>query len=289
MTELIKSNADQLDLFVADLIDVTPKSDIDSMEYPFFAISTRPDTSEFRFENPKTGSWLEISPSTKGRATILDKDLLIYCYGQLAEAENRGRPISRRLKITPYDFMKTTCRSTDGRAYKRLVDTVARLRGTVFRTNIVGNHKNTKGHIFGLIDNAKWVTDQNGRMQYLEITLSEELYSALGNRKRILTYCQEYFALSSPWDRRMYEICRKHCGNQMIWEIGLEKLWYKFGAKSQLKEFRRMLKKAEAKQNIPDYFISYEKGAKGSLEKLIVMNDKKGIHKAQKEKNLTLA
>jgi hypothetical protein len=52
---------DQLDLFVADIIDITPKGDLHSMEYPIFAISSKPDTEKFRYENAN-GNWLEIIP-----------------------------------------------------------------------------------------------------------------------------------------------------------------------------------------------------------------------------------
>lgn len=269
-------NSDQLDLFVADLIDVSPKGDLHTMEYPIFAISSKPDKEKFIYKNEQTGSWLEVVPSADGRATIHDKDLLIYCFGQIAEAANRGREISRRVKITAYDYLLTTNRGTDGKSYSAIGDTLARLRGTTFKSNIVnkGNGESRKGEVFGLIDYGAAVTDEKGRLAHIEVVISEQLFSAIANNK-ILTYNRDYFKLRSPYDRRMYELCRKHCGNQSVWEIGFENLWKKFGVRSPLREFRRKVKEQVKKQSIPDYCIEYQTAKEsGTIEKLIVYRDK---------------
>lgn len=271
MSQIIEK-ADQLDLFVADIIDIAPKSDLHSMEYPIFAISSKPDTDVFRYENA-SGNWLEIIPSVNGRATIHDKDLLLYCFGQIAEALNRGKQVTRRLKITAYDYLISTNRNTDGRSYAAITDTLARLRGTTFKSNI-GNAENKKGEVFGLIDSGTTVTDRNGRLDYIEVVLSEHLFASITNH-RILTYNRDYFKLRSPYDRRMYELCRKHCGNQTYWEIGLETLYAKFGVKSELREFRRKIKALVKGQAIPDYFIEYKTVAEtGTVEKIQVYQDK---------------
>lgn len=271
---------DQLDLFVAELIDVSPKSDITSMEYPIFALSKHPDTETFRYENPATGAWIEILPSSAGRATIFDKDLLIYCISQLAEAMNRGRQIGRRVRLNAYDYMTATGRDTSGREYRRIHDTLARLRGTTFKTNVAQNGElNQRGSVFGLIDDAE-VNMVNGRMTSIEVTIAEKLYNAISD-KRLLTYSRKYFELTSPNERRMYEICRKHCGRQPLWEIGIDKLYDKFGTRGDLREFRRTLKKMVAAQPIPDYLLDYHPRSKaGGQEKLVVEYDPEGILKA---------
>ena len=263
---------DQLDMFVADIIDVAPKGDLHSMEYPIFAISSKKDTETARFENAN-GNWLEIIPSVNGRATIHDKDLLLYCFGQIAEAMNRGKSVSRRVKITAYDFLVSTGRTTDGKAYKSIGDTLGRLRGTTFRSNI-NNPENKKGDVFGLIDSGTAVTDRTGRLDYIEVVLSEQLFASITSNK-ILTYNREYFQIRSPYERRMYEICRKFCGNQKFWEIGVENLYDKFGVKSERKEFRRKLKELVIEQGIPDYFLIYRSIKEtGTVEKLEVYKDK---------------
>lgn len=274
---LILDKTDQLDLFVANIIDISPKGDLHSMEYPIFAISSKKDTKPKRFENPN-GNWLEVIPSINGRATIHDKDLLLYCFGQIAEAMNRGKMVSRRVKITAYDYLISTNRDTDGKSYKSIGDTLARLRGTTFKSNI-NNPESKKGDVFGLIDSGTAVTDKNGRLDYIEIVLSEQLFASITNNK-ILTYNRDYFKLRSPYDRRMYEICRKFCGNQPFWEIGVENLFNRFGVRSALKEFRRKLKELVIEQAIPDYFLIYKTAIEtGTIEKLEVYRDKEAYLK----------
>ncbi len=266
------NNFDQLDLFVADIIDIAPKGDLHSMEYPIFAISSKPDAKPFRYDNPN-GNWIEVIPSINGRATIHDKDLLLYCFGQIAEALNRGKEVTRRIKITAYDYLVSTNRTTDGRSYEGIAHTLTRLRGTTFVTNIKSEGKK-KGDVFGLIDSGTMVTNSNGRLDYIEVVLSEHLFASI-TKNQILTYNRDYFKLRSPYGRRMYELCRKHCGNQTYWEIGLETLFNKFGARSELREFRRKIKELVEEQEIPDYHIEYKtKKETGSVEKVLVYKDK---------------
>jgi plasmid replication initiation protein len=268
----LPDKTDQLDLFVADIIDISPKGDLHSMEYPIFAISSKPDIEKFRYENAN-GNWLEIIPSVNGRATIHDKDMLLYCFGQVAEAMNRGKEVTRRIKITAYDYLVSTNRTTDGKSYAGIADTLARLRGTTFVSNI-SNQEKKKGDVFGLIDSGTMVTDKNGRLEYIEVVLSEHLFASITNN-RILTYNRDYFKLRSPYNRRMYELCRKHCGNQTYWEIGLETLYAKFGVKSDLREFRRKIKDLMKEQGIPDYYLEYRKAKDtGTVEKVVVYKDK---------------
>ena len=141
---------DQLDLFVANIIDIAPKGDLHSMEYPIFAISSKPDIEPFEYKNAN-GNWLKIIPSINGRATIHDKDMLLYCFGQVAEAMNRGREVTRRIKITAYDYLISTNRTTDGKSYAGIADTLARLRGTTFLSNI-SNQEKTLRRLFNRTD-----------------------------------------------------------------------------------------------------------------------------------------
>ena len=115
------------------------------------------------------------------------------------------------------------------------------------------------------------------------LILPSILFDAVSNNQ-ILTYSPEYFGLRSPYDRRLYELCRKHCGNQAKFEIGLENLYDKFGVKSPIREFRRKIKEIETKQSIPDYYIMYcTKKMTETVEKVIVFKDKDGRMKAEKE------
>ncbi|MEM8500688.1 MAG: replication initiator protein A [Pseudomonadota bacterium] len=246
---------EQLDLFIADIVDVSGRSDLETMEFPLFTISKTKDLSTYRYEDPNRDIWIEVVPSVDGRANIFDKDLLIYCLGQLTEARNRGRSITRRIQLIPRDFMVSTGRSTGGKDYNRLHESLARLRGTTIRTNL-GEGTTQRGEVFGLIDDANIVAE-NGRTIGLELTISERLFKALSNG-RVLAYNEAYFDLKSPLHRRLYELCRKHCGQQPLWEIGLEKLHNKVGSNSSLREFKRVLGRAERDQPIPNYIVGLD-------------------------------
>ena len=84
----------QGDLFVCELTDVILKDDMASMEYPFYSISKKPDREPQRFTHGE--NWLEVRPSTKGKPTIYDKDVIIYIVSQLAAGTSKGDYTPRR-------------------------------------------------------------------------------------------------------------------------------------------------------------------------------------------------
>lgn len=244
----------QIDLFVADILNVTPKGDLDTMENPVFALSTKPDLEIWRFE--ANDVYLEVTPSQAGRPTIFDKDLLMYCISQVVEGMNRGRAIHKRVQITAYDFLRCTYRGTSGRDYEALLGSMKRLRGVTITSNI-GN-KRRRGQVLGLIDSAEVIErDDKGRMINIEVVLSDWILKAISD-KFVLTYSSDYYKLRKPNERRLYELCRKFCGTQPTWQIGEEKLFNRFGTRATPREFRRMLKEMVEAQNIPDYRIELD-------------------------------
>ena len=58
-----------------------------------------------------------MTPSVRGRATIHDKDILIYCISQLMAALNAGRQMARQLAIKAHDLLVATNRETSGDGY----------------------------------------------------------------------------------------------------------------------------------------------------------------------------
>jgi hypothetical protein len=75
---------------------------------------------------------------------------------------------------------------------------------------------------------------------------------------------RDYFRLRKPLERRLYELARKHCGQQDEWVISLELLKKKCGSASQDYEFRRLLTlicdEDASHGHIPDYAISFDGG-----------------------------
>jgi hypothetical protein len=251
---LLPDRHPQQDFFVCDIVDASPKGDMGSMEHPIFSLTTKPDMAVREHQNGET--FIKISPSAKGLATVHDRDVLIYCISQCMAALNEGRKVERKLKIKAHDMLVATNRQTSGRGYELLKDTLRRLQGTQIETNIKQGGTE-RFSVFGLIDRADVVREtRDGRMQEIEITLSDWVFDAIENN-HVLTLSRSYFQLRKPIERRLYEIARKHCGKQPRWEITLAKLKVKAGSSSTDKEFKRMLSKViednRTHNHMPDY------------------------------------
>jgi plasmid replication initiation protein len=241
------------DFFVCDFGAVAPKHDLASMEHPLFSLATRPDRRILSYEH--NGVAVTVTPSVKGRATIFDADILIFCISQLMAALNAGRPVSRRLTLTAHDLMAATGRETSGDGYARLREAFERLAGTRITTNIVtGETEVTSG--FGLIEAWEIVRrTRAGRMVSVSVTLSEWLFRAVLARS-VLTLSREYFSLRRPLERRLYELARKHCGRQPGWRVSVAVLWKKSGSASPVRVFRAMLREIIAEDRLPDYRLT---------------------------------
>src|SRR5581483_3645397 len=247
------------DFFICDVTDAIPKDDMGSMEHPIFSLATKPDVSVREYEH--NGVKVTIAPSVLGLATIHDKDILIYCISQLVAKMNSGVDLHKTLHLKAYDLLVSTNRNTDGRGYEQLKGALDRLSGTRIRTNIkTGDEEVTEG--FGLIDSWKIIRQTaSGRMSELRITLSDWVFNAVAARE-ILTLSRDYFRLRKPLERRIYELSRKHCGQQDEWVISLELLKKKCGSASQDYEFRRLVsiicEEDAMHHHIPDYAISFD-------------------------------
>jgi hypothetical protein len=251
---LLPNRHPQQDFFVCDIVDAAPKGDMGSMEHPVFCLTTKPDMKVRDYQNGDT--FIRVSPSAKGLATVHDRDVLIYCISQCMAALNEGRKVERKLKINAYEMLKATNRQTSGRGYELLKDTLRRLQGTQIETNIRQGAEE-RFSVFGLIDRADVVREtREGRMQEIEITLSDWVFDAIENN-HVLTMSSSYFQLRKPIERRLYELARKHCGKQPKWEIGLTKLKDKAGSLSTDKEFKRMVTQVitdnKVHSHMPDY------------------------------------
>jgi plasmid replication initiation protein len=252
-TPLLADKHPQQDLFVCDVADAVLKDVMQQMEHPFYSLSKKPVTTIREYRHGE--HWIRVTPSVQGLATIYDKDLLIYAISQLMARLNQGEEISPRVRINCHEFLIFTNRGTGGKDYKSLVDGLERLRGTTISTNIITGGEE-QIDIFGLIDKGtvrrKYGLD--GRLVWVDIVLSDWVFNAI-KAKEVLTLNRDYFRLSKPYERRAYEIARKHCGRKNEWFISLELLCKKMGATSPLKKFRFFIKGLAESDHLPDYTV----------------------------------
>ena len=245
------------DFFVCDFFGAAPKDDLGTMEHPIFSLSTRPDKRILSYAHNDT--CVDVVPSVKGRATIHDKDILIYCVSQLMAGLNAGKAVSRVLHLKAHDLMVATNRDTSGDSYQRLRDAFERLAGTRITTNIAtGGLETTRG--FGLIESWEIVRrSQAGRMISVTVTLSEWIFRAV-LAKSVLTLSRDYFRLRKPLERRIYELSRKHCGRQAEWKISIATLHKKAGSAAPVRVFRAAIRRMIAQDHLPDYALSEGEG-----------------------------
>lgn len=242
------------DFFIADILDAVPKSDMGSMENPFFSLSKKPDMVERFYEH--NGNTLTVIPSGRGMATIWDKDILIYCVSQLVAGMSLEREPSQTIRITAYDLLISTNRHTGGKNYEQLEDALNRLRGTTINTNLITSGKAEKRG-FGLIESWRVLERDDERMAAVEVKLSDWLYrAAIGHE--VLSINQDYFRLRGGLERRIYELVRKHCGHQSRWKISVGLMHKKSGSRSPVKRFRHEIKRIAASDIMPDYRVIYD-------------------------------
>lgn len=253
---LLPDRHPQHDLFICDVADAVLKDVMAHMEHPFYSLSKKPETSVRRYVH--NGHWLEITPSVKGLATIYDKDILIYCISQIIAKMKAGEPVSQRVRVNSRDLLIFTNRGTSGRDYMALIEALDRLEGTRIRTNIItGDEEQIEG--FGLLDASSVRRKQglDGRLLWCEVKLSDWVFRAI-QAQEVLTLHRDYFRLRKPIERRVYELARKHCGQQKSWKISLDLLLKKSGSQSPEKRFRQMIRHLVQHDHLPDYHVTLE-------------------------------
>jgi len=245
------------DFFVLDALDVAPRSDMASMEHPIFSLSSKPETRPLKYTHGENS--IEIIPSVLGLPTVFDKDVLIYCISKLVDMQNSGRNIGPCIRLTTHDLLVQTNRPTNNLGYERVAPALDRLKGVTIKTNIkTGDSITTRG--FGLISEYEY--NRKGsmfadRLRYLEIELSPWLFRAI-EACEVLPISRGYFRLRRPLDRRIYELARKHCGQQNHWRVSIGVLQKKSGSYSPEKKFAFYIRHLTASNHLPDYTMTLE-------------------------------
>jgi len=194
---------------------------------------------------------IEIHPSSKGLATIFDKDVLIYCISKLMHMRNQGEEIGPVVRITTHDMLVSTNRNTGGIIYQRLEDALDRLAGTRIKTNVATGEEITTQN-FGLIEWYDYNRKGSGmseRLRHLDLKLSDWMFRAVESAE-VLPISRDYFRLRRPIDRRLYELARKHCGKQPSWRVSSSLLQKKIGSIQDDKHFNGAFARACEEQRL---------------------------------------
>ena len=270
----VEDDTQQGDLFACEIANWPVKDDLASMEIPLFSLAKQKDTATREYR--RGSKVVRIIPSSVGAATVFDKDLLLYVASHIVEALNQGRPISKTVKIESIDFLLGTERGDGRKSFENIVGMLRRLRGTTIETNIpTGKQVQTEG--FSFIDSYKILSETTrtetvknlttgndetrtvSRVFSFVVTVSDWLYNSLQNYE-VLTLNRAYFRLTKPIERRLYEIARKHCGDQAMWKENIDGLAEKIGTGRERFKVRDELRKVIEADQLPDYRIALDCG-----------------------------
>lgn len=227
-------------------------------EFPFFALSKRPQMTPMVFENGSAR--IEINPSKTGVATIYDKEILLYIASLMAERMDRGERVDRVMSFTANDLFRVTSTNPSARSYDMLKASLARLQGTQIITNIeTGGEGSDSAFSWLLKADIKYIKSSNGdrRVKKIEVMVCDWLYRAILQDKRIAAYHLGFFKLG-PIERRLYELAKFNCVDETGFEIDMETLAERVGCatdKRGLEHFKRQLRVVAEDQTLPEYEV----------------------------------
>ena len=161
-------------------------------------------------------------------------------------------------EINSHELLIFANRGTAGKDYAALTEALDRLAGTQISTNIRAGDEE-QYDTFGLIDAAsiRRKHGRDGRLMWCEVKLSDWVFNAI-RAQEVLTLHRDYFRLRKPLERRVYELARKHCGQQAHWKVSLALLLKKAGSQSPEKRFRQMVRELAQHNHLPDYHVSFD-------------------------------
>lgn len=247
---------EQLEMFTAMLSDIATRDIRDAMEMPFLSLAKQPRFEPIRYVS-KNVSVTVSGGKPYGIANIWDWDLMIWLFSQIRQAIDNGDSPSRHVRFHRHAFLKDARRADGGAQYKRLEETIARLKNTTVVTTLRAQSRRTV--MFSWIEHAIVERDYRGRLAHAVVVLPEWLYESVSNNKLVLTLHRDYFRLTGGLERWLYRLVRKSAGHQrMGWSWKLRTLHQRSGSPQELKYFARAIREIVARSPLLDYELSLE-------------------------------
>ncbi|MCV2503302.1 MAG: replication initiator protein A [Neisseriaceae bacterium] len=241
--------------------------DLFALQFPLFSLKLDRKNLTYHF---KTRDNVEITLdcNRRGRATVQDADLWLYCITKMAQLIYEKGIVTRRVTFTGADFLKSTGRK-GGSNYQQIILSLQRLKGTSLTTNQqIGTFKVGGGN--GLIDSYKYVEDLGKKKIGFEVVLPEWLFEEILNKK-IVGINPKYLKLK-PLEKRLYQLAKYHCrDNKISSTFCLNYFSQKIGIKNNLRDFRYQIKKLillqeERQKEIKEWELSHPNPTKEELQ-----------------------
>jgi len=249
----------QFDLFLPTIVDLRFRDQKDTMERPFFSLSKSKRMKPIEYTNENDGIFVTVQPHQDyGMATIWDADILIWAASVLCDMKNRGaNDIPRELKFQPHDLLKAISRSTGGKDYAQLRDSLERLKTTVVTTNIRAK-RSQKTTMFSWIDQWDDLIDAKTReSRGLTLTVSDWFYRGVTEDGGVLSIDPAYFSITGGRERWLYRVARKHAGGNGAngFAISMPVLFEKSGAEGTYRRFKFETLKIIQRNDLPGYSL----------------------------------
>lgn len=259
--------SEQPDFFLPALVGANSlRDDQDFMSNPFFGLTKNPQTSmEFHHT---LGDGKEVSIRIKGNqdgiATIWDQHILIYIHTVLVERMNKQEEVDPIIRFTVHDFLKTTFAETGKTDYERVVEGLRRLKGTTIETNVEAQGESAEQGVSWInryrIHRRK--TARGEIMSHIEVELSDWVFRKMTEKGKHLSIRPEYFNIKSGIEKRLYQLARKHVGNQPFWRVSLANLYARVGSNQAMRNFKVKLNTLMKSDALLGYTVEWEQPGK---------------------------
>jgi hypothetical protein len=180
--------------------------------------------------------------------------------------KNRGvNDIPRELKFQPHDLLKAIARSTGGRDYAQLRDSLERLKTTVVTTNI-RSKRGQKTTMFSWIDQWDDLIDaQTKESRGLTLTVSDWFHRGVMEDGGLLSIDPAYFSITGGRERWLYRVARKHAGGNGAdgFAISMPILFEKSGAEGPYRRFKFEILKIIKRNDLPGYSLAVRSESAG--------------------------
>jgi plasmid replication initiation protein len=257
----------QFDLFLPSIVDLRFRDQKDTMERPFFSLSKSKRMKPIAYVNENDGIFVTVQPHQDyGMATIWDADILIWAASVLCDMKNRGtNDIPRELKFQPHDLLKAIMRSTGGRDYAQLRDSLERLKTTVVTTNMRVK-RGQKTTMFSWIDGWEDLIDANTKeSKGITLTVSDWFYRGVTEDGGVLSIDPAYFSITGGRERWLYRVARKHAGGNGAdgFAITMPTLFEKSGAEGTYRRFKFELLRIIQRNDLPGFSLAIQPEREG--------------------------
>ena len=266
-------SAEQLELFALEILDFSLKDEMEGMTLPIFTIDRKAQTDTAYTWIRHDGKVKMRVDTPAGRPTQHDKDLVIFVVSALMNEFNSTGIVPDVIELRTRQYLIGTERKDGGSQYAQFEQTLNRIyyMTVVVETDMGNDIRETSKELAYFKKTEVVDRKSTGEVIAVRLLISEWLKEQLSN-KNVLTMSRDYFRLSGPLERRVYEIARKHCGKQGIWRVSLNVLHNLTGSGSSLKEFKRKLNGLIESDSLPEYRLTMD--GKGLTDLTVIITDK---------------